>query len=147
MLWLSCLRCKCDHCQIMDRSEENTCCQEIDQIVDKNCEVADIEGLDKKPQCITDNPGFHTVCLNCWVLQIAWYSYKQQYGAKAHEYPEHKKNRHVAYRQLARWCWGFLGKEIRVVLPSCTVSCIGAHFPPPGLEEDFEFQGFMFGDE
>ena len=22
--------------------------------------------------CITDNPGFHTVCLDRWVLQAAW---------------------------------------------------------------------------
>jgi hypothetical protein len=38
-----------------------------------------------------------------------------------------------------RWCWGVVGKEIRVVLPSCAVSCIQAHFPPPGDEDDFEF--------
>ena len=34
--------------------------------------------------CITDNPGFHTVCLNRWVLQSAWLCYKQQYGSQAH---------------------------------------------------------------
>ena len=61
--------------------------------------------------------------------------------------PEHKRNRHVAYRQLTRGYWGILGKEIRVPLPSCAVSCIRAHFPPPGLEEDFEFEGFYFADE
>ena len=68
-------------------------------------------------------------------------------GPKAFEVPEHKKQRHVAYRQLVRWCWGVLGKEIRVPLPSCAVSCIRANFPPPGLEDDFVFEGFKFADE
>ena len=40
-----------------------------------------------------------------------------------------------------------LGKDIRVPLPSCAVSCIRAHFLPPGLEEDFEFVGFRYADE
>ena len=47
---------------------------------------------------------------------------------------------------MVRWCWGVLGKDIRVPLPSCAVSCIRAHFPLPGLE-DFEFDGFKFADE
>ncbi|KAG1653164.1 hypothetical protein GQR58_025784 [Nymphon striatum] len=32
--------------------------------------------------------------------------------------------RYVAYRQFVRWCWGFLGKNIRVVIPSCAVTAI-----------------------
>ena len=72
------------------------------------------------------------VCLDRWVLQSAWLCYKQQYGSQAHEGPEHKIHRHNASCQLVRWCWGVIGKETRVVLPSCAVSCIRAHFPPPG---------------
>ena len=34
--------------------------------------------------------------------------------------------RYIAYWQLARWCWGYLGREVRVVLPSCAVSRIRA---------------------
>ncbi|KAG1653159.1 hypothetical protein GQR58_025784 [Nymphon striatum] len=34
------------------------------------------------------------------------------------------KYRYVAYRQFVRWCWGFLGKNIRVVIPSCAVTAI-----------------------
>ena len=90
---------------------------------------------------------FQAVCLNQWVLQAAWSEYHQQYGTRAHEGPEHKNKRHVAYRQLVRWCWGVLGKDIRVPLPSCAVSCIQAHFPSPGLEEEFEFVGFRYADE
>jgi hypothetical protein len=63
-------------------------------------------------------------------LQVAWSNYRQHYGIKAHEGPE-----------------DILGKEIRVPLPSCAVSCIRAHFPPQGLEEDFVFEGFKFADE
>lgn len=98
------------------------------------------------PTCITQHPGFITVCINKWVLLTAWFQYKQQY-ADAYEGQDHKKYRHIAYCQLARWCWGFLGKYVRVVLPSCAVMCIRAHFPPPGLEEDFEFEGFHYPDE
>ena len=105
------------------------------------------EGDTEQPvTCITQHPGFRAVCTNKWVLRTAWYQYKQQY-TDAYEGPEHKQYRHIAYRQLPRWCWGVLGKEVRVVLPSCAVMCIRQHFPPPGLEDDFVFEGFHFADE
>ena len=131
----------------MDREEECACCHEIEQVSNKNQEVNEKIKPARPFTCITDNPGFHTVCLDIWVLQAAWFGYKQQYGSRAYDGPEHKVNRHIAYRQLVRWCWGVIGKEIRVVLPSCAVSCIRAHFPPPGNEDDFEFVGFRFPDE
>ena len=125
----------------MDRVSECMCCKEINAVINKNDEV-----VGETPTCITQHPGFSAVCLNIWVLQTAWYQYKQQYD-EPFEGPEHKKNRHIAYRQFARWCWGFLGRQVRVVLPSCAVSCIRAPFPPPGLEEDFVFEGFHYADE
>ena len=130
----------------MDREEESVCCQEVPACVSINQESAEFEGI-AIPECITDNPVFLNICLNFWVLRLAWSQYRQQYGAKALEGPEHKKHRHVAYRQFVRWCSDILGKEIRVPLPSCVVSCIRAHFPPPGLEEEFVFEGFKFADE
>ena len=51
--------------------------------------------------CIVEHPGFQAVCLNHWMLQAAW-QYKQQYGASAYEELDHKKSRHIAYRQLVR---------------------------------------------
>ncbi|XP_046855134.1 uncharacterized protein LOC124448167 [Xenia sp. Carnegie-2017] len=138
--------CTCGHCQIMDRHEECICCKEIAACRDINEESAEFEGIDV-PECITDNPVFQNLCLNYWVLRLAWSQYKQQYGKSAFEGPEHKRQRHVAYRQFVRWCWGILGKEIRNPLPSCAVCCIRAYFPPPGLEEDFVFKGFEFADE
>ena len=35
-----------------------------------------------------------------------------------------RRYRYTAYRQFVRWCWGYLGKEVRVVLPSCVVTKI-----------------------
>lgn len=139
-------RCQCGNCQRLNRVQECVCCSEIDCVVAKNNEAVEAEGLAEPPVCITQHPGFHAVCLNRWVLQTAWYQYKQQYH-EAYEGPPHKQNRHIAYRQLARWCWGILGREVRVVLPSCAVCCIRAHFPPPGIEDDFAFEGFRFPDE
>jgi len=143
------LRCQCGSCQVMDRVEECICCQEIEATV-TTCQsvVNDGEMYTNQPipPCITQHPGFQAVCTNKWVLRTAWFQYKQQYK-DAYKGPEHKQYRHIAYRQLARWCWGFLGKDVRVILPSCAVMCIRAHFPPPGLEEDFNFEGFHFADE
>ena len=76
----------------------------------------------------------------------AWYQYKQQYK-DSYDGAEDKLFRHIAYRQLARWCWGILGKEIRVVLPSCAVMCIRNFYPSPGPEEEFIFKGFRYADE
>ena len=83
------------------------------------------------------------MCINRWVLQTAWYQYKQQYK-DPYDVAEDKRLRHIAYRQLARWCWGILGKEIRVVLPSCAVMCIRNFYPPPGPEEEFVSEGFRY---
>ncbi len=144
-----CVRCQCDNCTVMDREEECICCQEINAII-TTCKSLPNDGPmfvnEAIPTCITQHPGFKSVCLNKWVLKTAWFQYKQQY-ADAYEGPEHKQLRHIAYRQLVRWCWGFLGKDIRVVMPSCAVMCIRAHFPPPGLEDDFIFEGFHFSHE
>lgn len=64
----------------MDREEECACCHEIEQVANKNQEVIEATKPAQPFSCITDNPGFHTVCLDRWVLQSAWLCYKQQYG-------------------------------------------------------------------
>ena len=80
-----------------------------------------------------------------WVLQTAWLSYKQHYE-NIYSGPQHKKYRRIAYQQYVRWARGYVGKNIRVVIPACAVSCIRAHFPPPGDEENLEFTGFRHLD-
>ena len=37
--------------------------------------------------------------------------------------------RYIAYGQLARWCCGWLGREICVILPACAVQKIREIFP------------------
>ena len=130
----------------MGRVEACVCCQEIEQVKNKLTKAVTCGECQEQPTCITQHPGFHPVCINRWVLQTAWYQYKQQYK-EPYDGPENKLFRHIAYRQLARWCWGILGKEIRVVLPSCAVMCIRNFYPPPGPEEEFVFEGFRYADE
>ena len=137
--------CECGgHCQRQDTERECVCCKEIDNVVRKNSSSS-IKRNISVPECITLNPAFLVVCTDSDVLETAWYAYRQQFGG--YDGPEHKRLRHIAYRQFVRWCWGWLGRNIRVVLPACVVSCIRAHFPPPGLEENFTFEGFHFSDE
>ena len=40
--------------------------------------------------CITEHEGFGAVCLNRWVLQTAYYQYRQQYGNHLEETVIHK---------------------------------------------------------
>ena len=68
------------------------------------------------------------------------------FAEDAYEGPLHKKYRHIAYLQYVKWIHGYVGKQIRVVLPSCAVSCIRTHFPSPGDEEHFNFVGFKYPD-
>ena len=128
----------------MDRAEECLCCHEIGPVMNKISDAVNVANH-RSPLCITNHPGFDGVCLNQWVLETAWYNYRQQYD-EGFDGPEHKRKRHVAYRQLVMWCWGKLGRHIRVVLPSCAVSCVRAHFPPPGPEEDHQFTGYLLSD-
>ena len=103
---------------------ECMCCKEIDEIVSLGMQMVFESEAAEAPLCITDHPRFLAVCK-----------------------PDHKQLHHIAYRQIARWDWGLLGKEVRVVLPSCAVMHIRQHFPPPGLEENFTFEGFHDDDE
>ncbi|XP_071831609.1 uncharacterized protein [Apostichopus japonicus] len=91
--------CHCGQCAVMPTARECRCCSEIDQVRT----VMDEEGA----ACITLHPGFEAVCLNSWVLQTAYYVYRQQYGGRAQENSIQEKYRHTAYRQLVRMCWQF----------------------------------------
>lgn len=125
--------CSCSGgCVAMPVVRESVCCKQIHQIVQK---------MDAYPHgeldCITEHPGFQTVCLDEWVMETAYLHYRQQYGGQARQdATENQKYRHVAYRQLVRWCWGFLGRAVRVPLPSCAVTRIRAAFPSE------EYRGF-----
>ena len=51
-----------------------------------------------------------------------------------------RKYRYTAYRQLVRWCFGVLGRQVRVPLPACAVRAIRAHFP----SDCDSFRGFRY---
>ena len=62
----------------MPTATECVCCGEIPQTLNKRSDGVEVG-------CITLHPGFPSVCLNPWVLQTAYYSYCQHYGAHAHQ--------------------------------------------------------------
>ncbi|XP_033114230.1 uncharacterized protein LOC117114640 [Anneissia japonica] len=87
-------------------TKESKCCNEIPIIVSK------MEKVGMAGQCITTHPGFTSICLNEWVLQISFLSYRQQYGDRAVvPHSKEEKYRYIAYRNLVQSCWGFLGRE------------------------------------
>ena len=55
---------------------ECLCCCEIEVIAKKK------EGI---AQCIVQHPGFDGVCLNVWVLQTAFYTFRQHYGSSSNK--------------------------------------------------------------
>ncbi|XP_052277756.1 P2X purinoceptor 7-like [Dreissena polymorpha] len=118
----------------MDSEVESVCCREVEN-VDMKRDSFSSESQEAL-QCITEHPGFRTVCLDQYVLETAYYQYVQQYGQMHHQANE--RMRYVGYRQLARWCWGFLGKEVRVVLPACCVQRIRDQFPSD------QYRGFQW---
>lgn len=40
----------------------------------------------------------------------------------------YRRYRYTAYRQLIRWSYGYLGQEVRVVIPACAVNKIRETF-------------------
>ena len=69
-------RCKCLHCstEAVTKAEECICCKEIDRVGEVMSQV------DLEDQWITLHPGFHDVCLNRWVLEIASLALKTKAG-------------------------------------------------------------------
>ena len=61
---------------MMATPRECICCREITRVVSKFAQT------DAVVQCITEHPGFATVCLDVWVLQTAYFQYRQQYGVQ-----------------------------------------------------------------
>ena len=62
-------KCQCEHCTVMPTATEYLCCREIGHI---NNMLHDFD---------SSHEGFENVCLNVWVLQAAYFSYRQQYGS------------------------------------------------------------------
>lgn len=84
--------------------------------------------------CITEHPGFVNNCLLWEVLENVYGFFKQYCGRQPHGKNECKKWRYTAYRQLARFLHGVVGKDNRKVHPACAVTAIRNSFPKPAGE-------------
>ncbi|XP_063067222.1 P2X purinoceptor 7-like [Engraulis encrasicolus] len=112
-------RCSCGRFVPMPTVEESVCCREQPKV----CARREEEGTDI--HCATEHAGFQTVCLNEHVLRTAHFHYQQDYA----DVEGMKWKRYTAYRQFVRWCYEYLGRRVRVPLPSCVVSSIRRTFP------------------
>eukprot|EP00057_Strongylocentrotus_purpuratus_P000404 XP_001175945.2 PREDICTED: uncharacterized protein LOC752337 [Strongylocentrotus purpuratus] len=116
--------CSCNGgCEAMPTARESVCCKEVEKVIKKMDEYMENNNL----KCITEHPGFRTVCLDEHVLDVAYYQYRQQYDIEMSANDE--RYQLVAHRQLARWCWEYLGRHVGVPLPSCAVVKIRQAFP------------------
>ncbi|XP_051268940.1 P2X purinoceptor 7-like [Dicentrarchus labrax] len=114
--------CTCENCTTMPTEPENVCCREIPQVIRR------LNQLQNPPSCMVDHPGLEPVCLNAFSLQKELNIYRADYGRLRLRGIEHRY-RYLAYRGFVSWCWGFLGRRVRVALPSCVVLRIRAEFP------------------
>ncbi|KAK3735912.1 hypothetical protein QZH41_009153 [Actinostola sp. cb2023] len=104
--------------------------------------------IEQDDECITEHPGFTNVCLDKWVLHTAAIGlktrnkksyvtlYKQ--GGKS----ESEFLRSVAYRQIVRFIWNYMG-NMRTPLPACIYTAIRKEFP----SEHGTYTGFEEEDE
>ena len=63
----------------MPTVRESICCKEVDRVVLKMDRYADEADEEASLDCVTEHPGFGTVCLDVYVLETAYYQYRQQY--------------------------------------------------------------------
>ncbi|XP_063952817.1 uncharacterized protein LOC135153562 [Lytechinus pictus] len=118
--------CLCGgHCRVEPSfsAGDSTCCREIPEVSFET----DALGVD----CLTTTEAFESAILNPISLYIGWMEYTDRWrrAARAFGNRNNEKYRYVAYRKVVRWCWGFLGKDIRVQLPACIHSKIMRAYP------------------
>lgn len=115
------------------------CCQEFPRIQWRKDQALLLHDLDLR--CIINYPAFQTAILDPYALNLVWLEYRQHYR-NAYEGEQHKKFRHIAYRQFVRFIWEYLGVSRRVRLPTCVVGKIRSAFPSP----DGTYTGFKLPD-
>lgn len=107
---------------MMDICIECICCQEI-EMMEKMSEN------DTKVSSIIYHEGFEAVCLNRWsfkhlsCIANGMTVTISQFMSKLPLMLLMCLNIH-GYRQLTGWCWGWLERKVRVVLPNCAVKRI-----------------------
>ena len=128
----------------MTEPRERICCHDINKALNKFPDAITRYGNDGPFTCLTQHPGFTRNCTYPEVLENAWLSYRQQYGQNAYngDGKESSLYRHIAYRQLARFLFGVVGKDNRLVLPSCCVTIMRLLFP----DESNTYTGFLLAN-
>ena len=112
--------CTCEQCVQMENPAERVCCQSIAGIIGRKFD---------SQKCVALTVAFQEVCLSRNVLEAALGTWRH-----LTEQPleiSNKSYRFIAYRQFISWVYGWLGKDVRKVIPSCVVNTIRRTFPAP----------------
>ncbi|XP_036949055.1 P2X purinoceptor 7-like [Acanthopagrus latus] len=122
--------CSCGSCEQVPTEPENICCIEIPQVTRR---LSYSSFLSNHHAWWTTMHGLEPVCLNVFSLQNALNIYRADYGPLrlrgiVHQY------RYLACRSFVSWCWCFLGRRVRAVLPACVVLRIHAEFPDAEIQ-------------
>ena len=113
--------CGCHNCIIMPTLIESKCCKEFGSLLG-----------DKLVSCITDNEYFEDICLKRHILESAHIQNQRYLGKfKDSKTISNKSYRFSAYRQYTAWVHYYerLGRNNRLVIPSCVVKKIRDTFP------------------
>ena len=101
--------CICGNCKEMGNPTENVCCQ--------------------KRKCITKYEEFFSLCVNHMVLTLGILDSADTRADPVDYSPA--KYRKIAYRHYILWNYGYLGRGVRRVIPSCVVWAIRHWYPSP----------------
>ena len=69
-------RCSCGNCKLMPTIQESICCRTIEEVDRKRTDIEDTT-----LHCITEHPGFKSICLDRWVLETTGLEVNQHYGS------------------------------------------------------------------
>lgn len=110
--------CTCENCVQMQNDFEQVCCQ------DNSAMIGNKLGTEK---CIARTSAFRDVCLNVNVLEAALGTWRTFTDNALNI--SNKSYRFIAYRQYISWVYGWLGKDVRRIIPACVVNTIRDTFP------------------
>ncbi|CAB4003761.1 Hypothetical predicted protein [Paramuricea clavata] len=138
--------CNCGNCDIslLTNNRECHCCFELEgcgEAMNREEVIQDLkaEGV-QNAKCVTQHPGFNSVCLQKWSLKMAADRYKTKDKSKySQTSTENSFLRSISYREFTRLIYGPLGNR-RIPLPACAYIAIRNTFPI--MEKEGQFTGY-----
>jgi len=127
--------------EVMHMDRESICCKELEQTMSilEECDPLTC------PKCVTQHSEFATVCLCRTVLLVSLHSHHHGSSDVLDDENRYitvneaffllsvfipsRRFQYLAYRQMTRWGWHYLGRHRRVVLLSCVVMRIRCELP------------------